>query len=655
MKRYISLLLLCVLTVCWALIPTAYAEPTPERQIIYLDVGDTYTIDTGRTIGTPELLFANWYSSDSSKLSIVGQNYNKDKCDVKARASSGGKTITIRVEFEEDLGDPWLEPAGGTLLYLFVIRGEDPQSITLPQTAEITDTTSVTLTPELTPEGAETACTWTSSDPSVATVSSAGLVKGVSKGTAVITAETVNGLTAQCAVTVRPTNVCGDNLEWSVADGILSITGTGGMYDYSLDNAPWYSHNDAITRIVVSQGVTSIGAGAFSSCAAWEAVLPDSLTEIGDEAFFDCPNLRQITLPSGVETLDGDPFSGSSLETIRVSGENPFFTSLDGVLYSKDMTTLVRYPSGRAGDSYCVPRCVEQILYAAFYRTNLKTLYVPETVRSIEYYGISTSGLTVYGVPGSAAEQAVTDYVSYGFTMYFRDLSGQDYAMVSVGSVSGSPGDTVCVPVVLRGNPGFANLSIQIQFDPAMLTLKSAELEDAGALCTESLDAEAGVYRISWDSADNIAYNGTLATLTLEIQAFSGRTPIQVRCYPGLDGTYADGYDVNYTQDYQPLNLWYMSGDVLSTPAGSITISDLQTDGGLRFSVQPASDAGISGVIAAAVYDRDGRLCAFQCRQAAEQMAFAFEQAPAGGRLSVLWLDSLESLKPMAESEQRAL
>lgn len=655
MKRFVSVLLACAL-LCVVWMPMAYAESTPERKIIYLAVGDTYTIDTGRTIGSNEMLKANWYSSDSSKLKIVGDNYGKDKSDVRAVASSGGKIIIISVEIEEYWGFPWTDLIPGKLEYFFVILGEDPQSITLPPTAELTDTASLKLTPEFTPEKAETACTWSSSDTSVATVSDTGMVKGVSKGTAVITAEAVNGLTAQCTVTVKPTNVCGDDLDWSVADGVLTIRGTGAMYDYTVDGTPWAKYNDEITSVRVSEGVTRVGDFAFSGSAVSEVSLPESLLELGDEVFFDCPNLQRLHLPAGVRSLSSDSLSGYALKGISVSGENPYFSAHDGVLYNKDMTALVRYPSGKEGAHYCVPGCVERICSNAFYQTCLDTLYVPETVSEIEYFGISTSGLTVYGTKGSAAEQAVTDYISYGFTMYFRDISLADYPLVRAGSAAGHTGGTVSVPVMLSGNPGFANLNLQISYDTAKLSLKAVQGETLGALYTEGVDTDAGLVNLSWDSPDNIAYNGILATLTFEVTGLSGRTPIGVSFYPGLDGGYTDGYDVNYTQDFQPLELHYMSGDVFSDPGwGTIAITGLTAEETLRFSVQLTSETEIDGVLAAAVYDSGGRLCALELHPAAASTAFELEQVPDASRLSVLWLESLESLKPRAEPEELEL
>ena len=64
---------------------------------------------------------------------------------------------------------------------------------------------------------------------------------------------------------------CGDNLTWALdlASGVLTISGSGDMYDYTnSDAAPWYSNKDSIKTVVINEGVTSIGAFAFSSCDA---------------------------------------------------------------------------------------------------------------------------------------------------------------------------------------------------------------------------------------------------------------------------------------------------------------------------------------------------------------------------------------------------
>ena len=105
-------------------------------------------------------------------------------------------------------------------------------------------------------------------------------------------------------------NKCGENLTWKFADGILTISGTGEMYDYSEDYlAPWNEHCLEITNVTISDGVTSIGSYAFCYCSVKSITLPFGLKHIGSSAFFNCPNIQQINIPDSVEYIDPYAFS----------------------------------------------------------------------------------------------------------------------------------------------------------------------------------------------------------------------------------------------------------------------------------------------------------------------------------------------------------
>lgn len=104
----------------------------------------------------------------------------------------------------------------------------------------------------------------------------------------------------------------GDNLTWALdeGNGVLKISGQGDMADYSEDIAPWDDKRDSITSVIIQQGVTGIGSGAFCFCAALNAVtLPDGLKRIGDGAFGGCKSLTEIAIPTSVETIGNGAFS----------------------------------------------------------------------------------------------------------------------------------------------------------------------------------------------------------------------------------------------------------------------------------------------------------------------------------------------------------
>lgn len=74
---------------------------------------------------------------------------------------------------------------------------------------------------------------------------------------------------------------CGKNLYWNLKNGVLTISGTGAMTNYSYSsNAPFYSSRSTISRAIISEGVTSIGGYAFSGCSGLTSVtIPNSVTK----------------------------------------------------------------------------------------------------------------------------------------------------------------------------------------------------------------------------------------------------------------------------------------------------------------------------------------------------------------------------------------
>lgn len=104
---------------------------------------------------------------------------------------------------------------------------------------------------------------------------------------------------------------CGESLTWELTAGILTIKGTGDMYDYSsADPAPWSAKNNDISEITVSEGVTSIGNNAFHSCSTLSMVtFMGGLTRIGSGAFAGCEALGDFDFPYNLETIGANAFS----------------------------------------------------------------------------------------------------------------------------------------------------------------------------------------------------------------------------------------------------------------------------------------------------------------------------------------------------------
>ena len=228
-------------------------------------------------------------------------------------------------------------------------------------------------------------------------------------------------------------NQCGDNLTWSFEyssfpSGVLTISGTGDMYDYYHvwentyeGRAPWKSYN--IQSVIINSGVTSIGDEAFYSEMSNGSYLtsvsipstvtrigkaafysrnglisvniPNSVTEIGEEAFSECSALRSATLPGNLTRINDGVFMGcSSLTSLSIPdgvthiGENAFWgcSGLRSLTLPDEIDSI-----GNSAFLECValrsiniPDSLKIIAPSTFYGcSGLISLSIPNTVTSI--------------------------------------------------------------------------------------------------------------------------------------------------------------------------------------------------------------------------------------------------------------------------------
>ena len=197
-------------------------------------------------------------------------------------------------------------------------------------------------------------------------------------------------LSAVMMLTAVATPLC-DNLpivSESVADVASAETYTYGDYDYSVrdDQTVFilaYTGKDKVVNIpeeIEGKKVGVIGHIAFLSNSIEIVNIPNTVTVLSYECFFRCGNLREITIPESVSEIGGVPVTECpSVEKINVSEKNNYYRSVDGVLFSKDMSQLIYYPSNKAGDSYKVPDEVKEFSPCADngafnYNQNLKSV-----------------------------------------------------------------------------------------------------------------------------------------------------------------------------------------------------------------------------------------------------------------------------------------
>lgn len=128
--------------------------------------------------------------------------------------------------------------------------------------------------------------------------------------------------------------------------------------------------------------VTTISTGAFYLSAITSIEVPDTVTSIGEMAFLGCTSLNTVKLSTGVAKIEKNAFgSCSALQEVQVAKDNPNFSSLDGVLYSKAQDTLVIYPAAKTDAAYTIPSGVTSVaMYAFSENPYLETLTIPNSL-----------------------------------------------------------------------------------------------------------------------------------------------------------------------------------------------------------------------------------------------------------------------------------
>ena len=184
--------------------------------------------------------------------------------------------------------------------------------------------------------------------------------------------------------TVGATSGTTGSCRWSLDDeGNLTISGNGAMVDYDatysndtwITTAPWGAN---IKSVVIEDSVTSIGSYAFYKCTGLTSVtIHDGVRSIGGSAFYRCTGLTSVTIPDSVTSIGDDAFRGC---------------------------------------------------------TGLTSVIIPDSVTSIGFGSLGYNwgrkkidGFTIYGVPGSAAEQYANDN---GFTFI-------EYVDAAIGDMTG--------------------------------------------------------------------------------------------------------------------------------------------------------------------------------------------------------------------------
>ena len=212
-----------------------------------------------------------------------------------------------------------------------------------------------------------------------------------------------------------------------------------------------YLNGEHVTKLVIPEGVTSIGAYAFAGCSGLtEVMFPNSVTNIGGVAFMDCSGLMELLLPGSVVKIGYSAFSGcsglteveiphgvkaigtgvfsdcSSLTKITVEPGNENYVSQNGLLLTKDGKTLMEGVNG----AVVIPSSVTRIDYVAFSgRGGLTQVTISNGVRTIGAFAFSgCDSLTEVTIPGSVVNIGRLAFGGSGLTSISVEEGNEFYS-----------------------------------------------------------------------------------------------------------------------------------------------------------------------------------------------------------------------------------
>lgn len=229
---------------------------------------------------------------------------------------------------------------------------------------------------------------WTSSNPEVATVKD-GVVTAVGSGKTTITTKGCVEITETISVrefSPGSSKKCGENITWEFAGGVLTLSGYGDMYDYytayssgipSDTNVPWYEGFKCVKKIVIGEGITSVGDYSFTQFTELEEViLPNSLVSIGDYAFGRTYIQNTINIPENVSYIGEYAFQKCMFKTIEL---NDNITELSKGIFDSCVFERIDIPETVTviGD-YAFNNC-----------RSLENLDIPDSVTTIGKYAFA--------------------------------------------------------------------------------------------------------------------------------------------------------------------------------------------------------------------------------------------------------------------------
>ncbi len=216
-------------------------------------------------------------------------------------------------------------------------------------------------------------------------------------------AEIQENKTGDVEIQKATSGFCGANLTWNFSAGTLTITGSGDMYDYTKNSAPWYDLSDDIIQISLPEGLSEVGNFSFYNCKNLSTItIPSSVTSVGESAFARCKELQIVNFGNGIRTIENAAF----MDCRKLKSIN-----LPNTLISIGMKSFYRCESIT---SVTVPSSVTQMGVSVFaYCKSLVSANIKASIKALpEYTFYGCEMLSSVSLPDSTED--INTFSFYG-------------------------------------------------------------------------------------------------------------------------------------------------------------------------------------------------------------------------------------------------
>jgi hypothetical protein len=171
---------------------------------------------------------------------------------------------------------------------------------------------------------------------------------------------------------------------------------------YDID--PVFECSYKLKKVILPETLKEINSCSFANCNLQEIILPERLEAIGGYAFNNNKNLKTVLIPKNLSYIDGSAFKDCNVEKFELNENNPHLSIIDGVIFNKDKTKLIAFPSACKNEHYTVPFGTKIIGYSAFCDAKIKTITIPQSVECIEDFAFEFSKIREIEIPDTVTE-----------------------------------------------------------------------------------------------------------------------------------------------------------------------------------------------------------------------------------------------------------